>query len=673
MGKRYFQASVKACLNSTKSDIEIVRDSKPELVITLCKTCDVCKVMEHFFCVIHKNDCIVHKEYDNADHHVIEHLSDWYEDGVAWIDLNLEPPKKSAVKKVISKEAKPLTRAPKTDKEKLETSVLRKLKKRFEVEDKFKPHPHQQDLLDRFKTSELWEKTDRFLLFWNMGAGKTKGTMSLFSEHHHEEVFIVCSNTLIGQWEADILSMPQRTGSTTFRIMGYTQFSKLAYEDEDIVRDKVVVLDEAHHYKNVTSNMIGDLEALAKAKNCFLLTGTPLSNDVDDVFGVAKIYDPSIESAEQVTVPVLRRLMQGKVSYYDPKVHNARMLSENYPTVKYVTKFVPMNWDQTLEYVLNQKKDFEFGGYTVVRSKGNAYNAQSRLLSNAICDNCLDAPKAVAIVQDITSKPSGNHVVYSHFLERGINPVKNRLKKEAPKMSYETLDGSTETGKRKLIIDKYNKGQTRVQLLTDAAREGVDLHNTTNFYLMESCQNKESESQAIGRVIRFDSHKKSENKTVTVTKYISVFPKTIDDRTAKKLEAQFRKAYGLEDAEFNFKAELLRKVKEAGMTIDEKIEKNNEEKYKRIQPYLDVLRTVGAPRWDFTQDTAPTPSAPSTKKLECSTKKTASSKTPKTKKDQSSVDAKTAKKVPAKQTSTKKKRNAESSKSPVAKKPRTKQ
>lgn len=616
--KKFFQLSVVTPLNNTESDIQIIRDSKPNIRLTLCKKCLVCDVLHEFFGVKHKDNCVLEEveyreRYHEHGHHTIEYFSDSLEGGSAFIDLNFDRPAKASKKKAKLEEAggatsdgvtedvsiKPASKkviVEKTDDEKYESLLLTRLKREFEKEDKFVPHPQQKDLLERFKTEEQWNNLDKFLLYWSMGSGKTKGMLRLLTQNPQEEVFIVCSNTLLGQWVADIQLMPQKVGQTEFRVVGYTQFSKLVKENPDVVTGKVVIVDEGHHFKNVTQKMLVDLEALAKSRNCFVLTGTPIVNDISDIHGLIKIFSPDFRDFDELTPEFFEELMVNRVSHYDPKIHDFKML-KSYPEVETVIKKLPMDWNQTMEYITNVKKDISFGEIYVVRSKGNSYDAQSRLISNSISDNYIESVKFKEMVKTIIELNRYPQVVYSHFLDRGTKSIQKLLTREKPELRIANLDGGIDTKQRKKIMEKYNKGQIDVLFITDAAREGVDLHNTAMFHLTEPCRNRESEAQTVGRVIRFNSHKNASVKKVIVVKYISVFPDKIDKATAKKLEKEFCERYGFENCGTHFVTALKDKMNEIGGCIDEKIESTNTEKFNRIQPYVSILQKIGKPTW----------------------------------------------------------------------------
>ena len=193
------------------------------------------------------------------------------------------------------------------------------------------------------------------------------------------------------------------------------------------------------------------------------------------------------------------------------------------------------------------------------------------------------------------------HVVYSHFLDRGVYPIQKLLAKMCPDLVLETISGSIPTKDRKSILTRYNRGSIDVLFITDASKEGVDLLGTAYIHLVDPCVNKEMEKQTCGRVIRFNSHKMVPFDTVFIIKYISVFPSisTLNQATLESLNQYWftrylnsNKNHRLTTSEF--RENLVKKMKEVhGITIDEKIENSNIKKYKRLEPYINILRDIG--------------------------------------------------------------------------------
>lgn len=62
--------------------------------------------------------------------------------------------------------------------------------------------------------------------------------------------------------------------------MNYTEFAKRCEDRPEWLRNKIVVVDESHYYKNSTPHMEVSLKALKFAKHVLFLTGTPLVNDL---------------------------------------------------------------------------------------------------------------------------------------------------------------------------------------------------------------------------------------------------------------------------------------------------------------------------------------------------------------------------------------------------------
>ncbi len=444
---------------------------------------------------------------------------------------------------------------------------------------------HQRKLVERFHREP---PSNPFLLYWAMGSGKTIGILAAVDTFSPQQVTIVCANTILDYWSDTVKRIA--TQNTTYRIVGYTEFRKRCILGEFIGSDDVVIIDEAHHYRNLTDSMINDVYYMKQGRCLFLLTGTPILNSVDDFAGLCGMMD-----VDKVTHPQdVLTLFEDRVSYYDPSAHDLTLLQNHFPTLKRGLAKVPMTWRQTLEYVLEMKQTVTLGNVTIQSSKPNTYDVRSRLISNA--PRVGTAPKLKHVVRNMLSIGRYPQVVYSHFRARGVEGVLKELNKRNHGLTVELLTGSTPSAKRRHIIQNYNDGSTDVLMITDAAKEGVDLHGTEVLHLLEPHHNLQSECQTMTRVIRYATD--VGQREVLVLKYVSTFPKTCDltMKDREKLECYFRREYlRTADYDFDLVEELWKHIQKLEKTVDEKYEWNNVVKHERIKPYLTQLQVSSFP------------------------------------------------------------------------------
>ncbi|MCH9716481.1 MAG: hypothetical protein K0U52_05270 [Gammaproteobacteria bacterium] len=447
---------------------------------------------------------------------------------------------------------------------------------------------HQEQLVHHFQ-GQLPDRP--FLLYWAMGTGKTIGVLSVIESiqsAQHTQVIIVCANTILDYWANTVKRMA--TGRARYRIVGYTEFRRRCIVEEFIGPDDVVIIDEAHHYRNLTPSMIQDVEYMKQGAALFLLTGTPIVNSIDDLRGLCSMMDIPHDQYMLDNIP---RLFGNQVSYYNPMAHDLTFLKNHFPTLKRGLAKVPMTWRQTLEYVLEMKQSVTLGSVVIQSSKPNTYDIRSRLISNA--PRVGSSPKLKYVVRNLLGIDRYPQVVYSHFRAKGITGVLGELNKRDHGLVVQMLTGSTASGKRQQIIQDYNDGLTDVLMITDAAKEGVDLHGTKVLHLVEPHYNLQSECQTMTRVIRYATD--LQNEEVLVLKYVSTFPKSMDitPKDRVKLESYFCKEYlRSSSCPFDVVAELWKYVQKLEKTVDEKYEWNNIVKHEQIKPYLKQLQSCSS-------------------------------------------------------------------------------
>jgi len=601
--KKIFQLSLR--VSQTENEINIIRDCEPKIEVVVKPDCAICKrvvafltpkchvTTSRFFKGVHEH---CHEIYYRG-HNMREQIS--IDLDMAKYEKNKKKPKKSedslgTVDVVEEKESDPLK------------IVDIRLKRCFEVNEAPPPLKQQTEILEKFKQTDAWEKYYKYFMYLKMGSGKTIAVLMVLRDTPQKTVWVVCSNTLLGYWASEIEKMPQGSGSTQFKLVGYTQFGKLAKENANLVKGKVVIVDEAHHYRNFSKPMEVEVTSINMAKNVFLLTGTPIVNDTDDLYGFVRLMGYDVER-EDITPKFVEKIFKdGNITHYDPKLHDKETFSENYPEVETRIVRVPMSCMQTFEYLMKMYSLVTFGHYQFQSSKSNSYDSNTRLLSNAMTDDHYDSNKFTAIVKNIEALGAYPQAIYSHYVDRGVRCQDKLAAKKLPQLKRATIDGSTASANRKKTIDLYNKKQVDLLFFTDASREGVDLHGTVAQHMTEPCLNLESEGQTVARTIRFGSHKNSEHKKVIIFKYLSVFPTTFDP-----VELEKTKQYFIENYIFSRKSEvpknykldidfariLKQKIEEVKESVDEKFERQNMEKHERILPFLQVLAKVGEPKF----------------------------------------------------------------------------
>ncbi len=117
--------------------------------------------------------------------------------------------------------------------------------------------------------------------------------------------------------------------------------------------------------------------------------------------------------------------------------------------------------------------------------------------------------------------PSYKAVVYSNYLNSGLNPYKQMLDKS--KIPYGEFSGEIGQNERNELVKQYNANKLRALLISSAGAEGLDLKGTRLVQILEPHFNEEKEKQIMGRAIRYKSHEglPPDKQNVLVQRYLA--------------------------------------------------------------------------------------------------------------------------------------------------------
>lgn len=450
-------------------------------------------------------------------------------------------------------------------------------------ENKWRPQLHQEHAKEHYRKRAYLEEAT--LLAMKLGAGKTSGALYIIEQLKntwklaHNNIFITCPNTIIEYWNENINTFPTFVPSDEpgkpyyYHIMGETRFGEFVKTSSGLnqLRGNVAIVDECQRFRNLTSKMKLQLWALQVTRHTFGLSGGLLVNDPRDILGAAALMKGSKQSSkklkwatvdemeqelqryeeliEQKDPSFVKDLFAGRAYYFDPQKHSLSSL-QNYPLLVYSTHFVNMSLSQMLEYLRNQKKSIQIGNIEVVTAVRNSYGMKSKTLANSCESDGAEAPKFLAVQENIAKEPRFPQVIFSRFLIKGIETLYASLSAKFPTLRIQKVTGVTPTDKRNSIFNKYNQGSLDILLISNVGGVGLDLHNSAAMHLFECAENQQTESQAAHRVSRFNSHKSLQLTTraeVKIHRYISKFPDLNDSflvTEVKDAEQLFSKYYG---------------------------------------------------------------------------------------------------------------------------------
>lgn len=325
-----------------------------------------------------------------------------------------------------------------------------------------------------------------------------------------------------------------------------------------------LVVDEAHRAREPQSKLLAALKQ-SKANKRLLLTASPVYNhpaDIAPLVNLAANKRILPENRNEFTNefiedrPVKPGLLGGllgvrpgqeQILKNDPRLRKAIKqyvdyqpgLAEGFPSSREQQVKVPLGDSQQDIYKTIMGKAPFWMKWKVKRGlppgRGElqplqAFLTGARQVSNSTYDFVQDKrkaemPKINAAVnylrKQMATNPRYKGVVYSNYLNSGLQPYKDLLTKH--NIPYGEFSGEMNPGQRDQMVKDYNANKLRALLISSAGAEGLDLKGTRLLQILEPHFNREKEKQIVGRAIRYQSHAglPPEEQNVLIQRYLS--------------------------------------------------------------------------------------------------------------------------------------------------------
>lgn len=398
------------------------------------------------------------------------------------------------------------------------------------------------------------------LVYHGMGSGKTRIAVILVAVLKTPAI-VVLPAALRENFRKEIRKIPGLSESL-FNIV-----SSQSFLDSDIdCTGALLIVDEAHELRNADGKISQRVQQCAsKAKKVLLLTGTPLVNRPSDIapllnmivagkiridlpggflgFGKRSFTEiPTGEAFQQAfgddglnaTGKMLwTQLFPCMFSHYDPPK------SPDFPTMENMEIRVPMAPEQFKFYraweshTLTKAMVEQLTGKSMSTMESviqklpqfRAYLDGGRRICNVVYDSNGQplSPKFDRMIQ-ILEDTNGKAIVFSQYIQKGINIAENKLQELGIK--YVKFTGRETPNQKTKAVEDYNSNRVRVFLLSSAGGLGLDLHDTETIHIMEPAWNKAKILQAVYRGVRYKSHRQPD-AVVKVYHYFCTKPSSL--------------------------------------------------------------------------------------------------------------------------------------------------
>lgn len=423
--------------------------------------------------------------------------------------------------------------------------------------------PHQKRVVESDRSR---------IAYHSLGSGKTLTGLAAIAraqkESDHDAAFIVPA-PLVNNVKKEIEKHDVDIDMDRLDILSYQKAGN-RLQQLTMNPKSIVVFDEVHRARNKGTKVNETVRRLSEASDKTLsLTGSPIYNSPDDLSSIINtvandkvmedITDRYIgtRKTERTLMQKIRGITAGEEQYVTRSSELKGILnhwidryevsqdSADFPTKIEKTIKVPMSKHQEIAYEAVEGKIPEgiqiklAEGLPMTVGEANklmTFSTGLRMASLSTGGILSGAPavssKIDAAVANLKKAHENdeNHkaVVYSAFLEAGLDPYLDRLHKEGLADKAQVFKGGMTDKRRKEVMDAYNSGEKPILLVSSAGAEGLDLKGTKQMQILDPHFNNEKIKQVIGRGNRYQSHSHlpEEERKVEVEHYHSVFPKS---------------------------------------------------------------------------------------------------------------------------------------------------
>ena len=430
--------------------------------------------------------------------------------------------------------------------------------------------PHQQRIIERL------EKDDQpgLILMHGLGSGKTRSSIEAYKKLGlPAEVLLPAA--LKGNYEKELKKWVGKVPKN-INIRSQQEIARKGAAPEDF-KDKLMIIDEAHRLRNEDTKLYKTVKELSPKKR-ILLTGTPIYNHPADIAKLINLAagkqvmperQPEFEQefiGQKTVFPSIIHRILGVKPGQELSVKNKDYLkavfkklvdyhggnSEGFPDVSHERVNVPMSGKQQEIYKAMMK---ELPWYMRMKVQAGLppdkkeldklipFLSGARMISNTTKgfvkdDKEISSPKIEKAFEFLKSKidedPSYKGLIYSNYLNSGVEPYKALLQKA--NIPFGEFTGDINDRVRNQLVKDYNENKLKALIVSSAGGEGLDLKGTRLVQLLEPHFNNEKIKQVIGRAARYKSHEAldPEKRKVLIQNYLStVTPGLIDKLTGK--------------------------------------------------------------------------------------------------------------------------------------------
>ena len=423
-------------------------------------------------------------------------------------------------------------------------------------------------LRDYQKYGYCWLKyvTDNSLgacLADDMGLGKTLQAIALLAKIHEKKrrrSLVIMPKSLIYNWENEIARFtPQLKIGVYYGInrdfksledvqVILTTYGTVRNDIENLMKHKfeIIVLDESQNIKNINSQTTKAV-LLLNAKKRIALSGTPIENNLLELYSLFRFLNPSMFGTVQMftnnyIVPIQKYSDTSTIKELRKKIYPFLLRRVKKEVLKDLPDkiekliYVDMN-DEHRKYYEERRKYF----YSMLEKNNTvngevdkffvlqAINELRHIVSSPeIDDRKIISSKKEVLMENIIEAIENGHkvLVFVNYLS-SVERICESLKEN--KIKFLKMTGQTKD--RQSLVDKFqNDSRYKAFVMTlKTGGVGLNLVSADTIFIYDPWWNKTIENQAIDRAYRLGQDK-------TVFAYKMIMKNTIEEKILKLQE-----------------------------------------------------------------------------------------------------------------------------------------
>lgn len=386
----------------------------------------------------------------------------------------------------------------------------------------------------------------------DMGLGKTAQTIALLSKVYPAEqkpTLVVMPTSLLFNWEAELEKFNPALRFYTYYRQNrdlteackheviLTTYGMLRSDIEAFkeITFHYVVLDESQNIKNLQSQA-AKAALLLKAEVRLALSGTPIENNLGELYALFRFLNPSMlrseqEFTERYATPIQKLQDEEAAQELRRKIYPfilrrlKREVAKELPERIDQTLLVEMN-DAQRSYYERRRRYYVEAIRKQVAQEGlqktqfyilQALNELRQIASipEAKTDGRIRSPKRNVLMEQLTEAAMNGHksLVFTHYLA-AVEAIGDEL--EQAGIPYVSMTGATSN--RQELVKKFQEDEeTKVFVMTlKTGGTGLNLTAADHVFIFDPWWNTAAEQQAIDR-----THRIGQDKTVFSHKLIT--------------------------------------------------------------------------------------------------------------------------------------------------------